>query len=269
MTAGEAWSLINDVAEATQHVRVRSNPLKDVVEAPPSESSLTKVLGDMTTILTEMHKEQKAFYSIQAVQSPPSRACVSIMPLSIFARLNLAPLKRSAAKFALANKSVITVVGIAEDILVVIKDLVFPVDFYVFEMCPIDNRSSSSILLGRPFLKIGDKTIKFNLEEAMRHPPEEHSVLRCDVINEVVAEVQRKDHNKLCYPIVEETDDHEGEQEKVVENELQELDEKEPQLEAKIGLKHLPSHLKCAFLEHNKKFLVIIAREAPRGPKEA
>ncbi|XP_025616851.1 uncharacterized protein [Arachis hypogaea] len=171
MTAGEAWSLINDVAEATQHVRVRSNPLKDVVEAPPSESSLTKVLGDMTTILTEMHKEQKAFYSIQAVQSPPST-----------------PLKRSAAKFALANKSVITVVGIAEDILVVIKDLVFPVDFYVFEMCPTDNRSSSSILLGRPFLKIGDKTIKFNLEEAMRHPPEEHSVLRCDVINEVVAE---------------------------------------------------------------------------------
>ncbi|RYR39244.1 hypothetical protein Ahy_A09g044743 [Arachis hypogaea] len=70
-TTGEAWSLINDVPEATQHVRVRSNPLKGVVEAPPSESSLPKVLGDMTTILMKIHKEQKAFYSIQAVQSPP------------------------------------------------------------------------------------------------------------------------------------------------------------------------------------------------------
>ncbi|KAL4391338.1 hypothetical protein AHAS_Ahas03G0235100 [Arachis hypogaea] len=40
-TAEEAWSLINDVAEATQHVRVRSNPLKGVVEAPPSEIGLT------------------------------------------------------------------------------------------------------------------------------------------------------------------------------------------------------------------------------------
>nr|XP_025635193.1 uncharacterized protein LOC112729020 [Arachis hypogaea] len=40
-------------------------------------------------------------------------ACVSIMPLSVFARLNLAPLKRLAARFALADKSIITVMGIA------------------------------------------------------------------------------------------------------------------------------------------------------------
>ncbi|XP_057734293.1 uncharacterized protein LOC130949650 [Arachis stenosperma] len=171
-------------------------------------------------------------------------ACVSIMPLSIFARLNLAPLKRSAAKFALADKSVITVVGIAEDVLVVIKDLLFPIDFYIFEMPPTDNRSASSVLLGRPFLKtskfkldaftgtysfeIGDKIIKFNLEEAIKHPPEEHSVLRCDIIDEVVAEVRREDHNKLYYPLVEETNDHEGEQKNVVENELHDAGEKEP-----------------------------------------
>ncbi|KAL4293975.1 hypothetical protein AHAS_Ahas18G0181800 [Arachis hypogaea] len=36
-------------------------------------------------------------------------ACVSIMPFSIYVRLNLAPLKKSAARFALADKSVITV----------------------------------------------------------------------------------------------------------------------------------------------------------------
>ncbi|KAL4315472.1 hypothetical protein AHAS_Ahas15G0188500 [Arachis hypogaea] len=114
-------------------------------------------------------------------------ACISIMPLSIFVRLNLAPLKKSVVKFALADKSVITVMGIAEDVLVVIKDLVFPVDFYILEMPPTENRSSSSVLLGRPFLKtskfkldpftstysfkVRDKTIKFNLEEAMKHPP--------------------------------------------------------------------------------------------------
>lgn len=134
---------------------------------------------------------------------------MSIMPLSIFARLNLASLKRSAAKFALADKSVITVVGITEDVLVTIKDLVFSIDFYILEMPSMDNGSSSSVLLSRPFLKtskfkldaftstysfeVGDKTIKFNLEEAMRHPPEEHSVLRCDVIDEVVMEIQRED----------------------------------------------------------------------------
>ncbi|KAL4344000.1 hypothetical protein AHAS_Ahas11G0134600 [Arachis hypogaea] len=173
-------------------------------------------------------------------------ACVSIMPLSIFVRLNLAPLRKSAAKFALADKSVITVMGIAEDVLVAIKDLVFSVDFYILEMPPTENRSLSSVLLGRPFLKtskfkldaftgtysfeVGDKTIKFNLEEAMKHPPEEHSVLRCDVIDEVVAE--------------------------------------EPQLEAKSELKPLPSHLKYAFLEDNQKFPVIIASELSSEEEE-
>ncbi|KAL4337310.1 hypothetical protein AHAS_Ahas12G0097400 [Arachis hypogaea] len=49
-TEGEAWKLINDVTEATQHVRVRSNPLKGVVEPSPSEASLTKAFGDMTTV---------------------------------------------------------------------------------------------------------------------------------------------------------------------------------------------------------------------------
>ncbi|KAL4344692.1 hypothetical protein AHAS_Ahas11G0203800 [Arachis hypogaea] len=50
-------------------------------------------------------------------------ACISIMPLSIFVRLKLAPLKKSTAKFALADKSVIMVMRIAEDVLVAIKDL--------------------------------------------------------------------------------------------------------------------------------------------------
>ncbi|XP_057740088.1 uncharacterized protein LOC130957234 [Arachis stenosperma] len=211
-------------------------------------------------------------------------ACVSIMPLSTFVRLNLAPLKKSAARFALADKSVITITGIAEDVLVAFKDLIFPVDFYILEMPPTKNGSSSSILLGRPFFKtykfklnvftgtysfeVGDKTIKFNLEEAMKHPPEEHSILQCDVIDEVVAEVQEEDHNKLCYHIVEETDDQEGEHEKVVENELRELDEKEPQLEATSELKPLPSHLKYAFLEDNQKFLVIIASELSSEEEE-
>ncbi|XP_015970328.1 uncharacterized protein LOC107493792 [Arachis duranensis] len=121
-------------------------------------------------------------------------ACVSILPLSTFVRLNLAPLKRSAVRFVLAHKSVITVTGIAKDVLVGIKDLIFSIDFYILEMPLTENRSSSSILLGRPFLKtskfkldaftstysfeVGDKTIKFNLEEAMKHPPEKHFVLR-------------------------------------------------------------------------------------------
>ncbi|QHN96198.1 uncharacterized protein DS421_18g616390 [Arachis hypogaea] len=35
------------------------------------DQGLTRVLGDMTTLLTEMRKDQKAFYAIRAVQAPP------------------------------------------------------------------------------------------------------------------------------------------------------------------------------------------------------
>ncbi|XP_016185010.1 uncharacterized protein LOC107626626 [Arachis ipaensis] len=179
-------------------------------------------------------------------------ACVSIMPLSIFARLNLAPLKRSAARFALADKSIITVMGIAEDVLVAIKDLVFSLDAYT----------------GTYSFEVGDKMIKFNLEKAMKHPPEEHSVLRCDIIDEVVAEVQSEDHDELCYATVEEKDNHEGEQREMVEDESHELSEKEPQSEAKSELKPLPSHLKYAFLGNNQEFPIIITSELSSHEEE-
>ncbi|XP_015947403.1 uncharacterized protein LOC107472390 [Arachis duranensis] len=51
-------------------------------------------------------------------------ACVSIMPLSVYRVLKLPPLKRSTARFVLADKSIITVTGVAKDVLVNIKGLV-------------------------------------------------------------------------------------------------------------------------------------------------
>ncbi|XP_072087159.1 uncharacterized protein [Arachis hypogaea] len=70
-TVAKVWSLINDVTETTQHVRVRNNPPKSVVEAPSSDLALTKVLGEMTTLFKEIHQGQKASQSIKAIQAPP------------------------------------------------------------------------------------------------------------------------------------------------------------------------------------------------------
>ncbi|XP_016169059.1 uncharacterized protein LOC107611670 [Arachis ipaensis] len=132
-------------------------------------------------------------------------ACVSIMPLSVYRVLKLPPLKRSTARFVLADKSIITVAGVAEDVLVNIKGLVFPIDFYVLEMPSSETERASSILLGRPFLRtsrfkldaysgnysfeIDGRIVSFSLEEAMKHPPENHSLFRCDPIDNIVAEV--------------------------------------------------------------------------------
>nr|XP_025661624.1 uncharacterized protein LOC112757233 [Arachis hypogaea] len=131
-------------------------------------------------------------------------SCVSIMPLSIYEKLNLAPLRRSEARFVLADKSIISVVGIVENVLVRIQDLIFPVDFHILETPPIDLDRPSSILLGRPFLKTswfkldvfsGDysfeakgKVVKFKLEEIMRQPLEVHSIFSCDIVEDDVIE---------------------------------------------------------------------------------
>nr|XP_025628414.1 uncharacterized protein LOC112721577 [Arachis hypogaea] len=87
-------------------------------------------------------------------------ACVSIMPLSVYHLLKLPLLKRSAARFVLADKSIITVSGIAEDVLVDIKGLIFPIDFHIIDMPPSESERASSILLGRPFLR----TFRFKLD---------------------------------------------------------------------------------------------------------
>ena len=136
-------------------------------------------------------------------------ACVSIMSLSIYDTLRLPPLKRSVARFVLADKSIITVAGVAEDVLVNIKGLTFSTNFYILEMPHNDSDKPSSILLGRPFLKtskfkldafsgtysfeIDGRTASFSLNEAMKHPPEDHSIFQCDIIDETVAEVHQEE----------------------------------------------------------------------------
>ncbi|KAL4321298.1 hypothetical protein AHAS_Ahas14G0096500 [Arachis hypogaea] len=132
-------------------------------------------------------------------------SCVSMMPLSVYEKLNLALLKRSEARFVLADKSIISVVGVAENVLVRIQDLIFLVDFHILETPPIDLDRPSSILLGRPFLKTScvkldaysgkysfeakEKVVKFKLEETMRQPLEVHSIFVCDIVEDDVVEV--------------------------------------------------------------------------------
>ncbi|XP_057744983.1 uncharacterized protein LOC130962838 [Arachis stenosperma] len=203
-------------------------------------------------------------------------ACVSIIPLSIFNALRLPPLKRSAAHFVLVDKSIITVIGVVEDVLVSIKELTFPIDFYILEMPPNDSRRPSSILLGRPFLKtlkfkldafsgtysfeIDGRIVKFNLNDAMKHPPEDHSIFQCDIIDEIVAEVHQEELKERYIgqgPSVGTF----SEDNASTSPSSPAPNNSEPSLEQKMELKPLPPHLKYAYLKDKQKFPVIIARE--------
>ncbi|XP_015960336.1 uncharacterized protein LOC107484234 [Arachis duranensis] len=209
--------------------------------------------------------------------------CVSIMPLSVYDALRLPPLKRSAARFVLADKSIISVVGIVEDILVSIKGLTFPIDFYILEMPPSDSGRPSSILLRRPFLKtskfkldaflgtysfeIDGRVVRFNLDEAMKHPPEDHSIFQCDVIDGTVAEVHQEAMDEMH---MEQGTSVEKPSERVEDTLLPLMapDDHAPSRELKMELKPLPPHLKYAYLKDNQKFSVIITRDLTSQQKE-
>ncbi|XLT87226.1 hypothetical protein HN873_008979 [Arachis hypogaea] len=210
-------------------------------------------------------------------------ACVSIMPLSIYDVLRLPPLKRSVARFVLVDKSIITVAGVAEDVLVNIKGLIFPTDFYILEMPHNDSDKPSSILLGRPFLKtskfkldafsgtysfeIDGRIVILNLNRVIDNPPEDRSIFQCDVIDESVAEVQKEEFEER----------HIGQGPSVgtllTDSEdtspfSQAPDNPEPAHDQKLELKPLPPHLKYAYLEDDQKLPVIIARELTSQQEE-
>ncbi|XP_015954665.1 uncharacterized protein LOC107479025 [Arachis duranensis] len=203
-------------------------------------------------------------------------ACVSIMPLSVYDALMLPPLKWSAARFVLADKIIISVVGVAEDVLVSINRLTFPIDFYILGMPLNYSGRPSSILLGRPFLKtswfklnafsgtysfeINGRAVSFNLDEAMRHLLDDHSVFRCDMIDDIVAEVhQDAVHEKNVVQGISV-----GKLPKYDEDTLPPPvlpDDQVPSHKQNMEPKPLPPHLKYAYLEENQKLPVIIAKK--------
>nr|KYP34408.1 hypothetical protein KK1_044635 [Cajanus cajan] len=79
---------------------------------------------------------------------------------------------------------------VVEDVLVKVEDLLFPADFYILDMQ--DEFRHAALILGRPFLRtartkidvlvgtlsmeFGDYIVQFNIFEAMKHPPENHSI---------------------------------------------------------------------------------------------
>ena len=65
---------------------------------------------------------------------------IDVMATSIYISLHLGDLKPVGVVIHLANRSVVIPLRVIEDVLVRVKDLIFPVDFYILDM---ENESSS------------------------------------------------------------------------------------------------------------------------------
>ncbi|KAL5564396.1 hypothetical protein UlMin_027560 [Ulmus minor] len=132
-------------------------------------------------------------------------ASINVMPSSIFASLNLGPLKETDVIIQLADRSNTYPKGVLEDVLVQVNEMVFPDDFYVIDMCEDANSKAAPLLLSRPFMKttwtkidvhnrtltmeFDGESISFNIFEAMRYPSNIHSCFTIDIIDTLVQEV--------------------------------------------------------------------------------
>ncbi|KAL0431089.1 UNVERIFIED_CONTAM: hypothetical protein Sradi_0734900 [Sesamum radiatum] len=74
----------------------------------------------------------------------------------------------------LADRSYVRPMGLVEDVLIKVNDLLFPVDFYILKMGTEELDNSASVLLGRPFMKTA-KT-KIDVDEVIHDVLEEELV---------------------------------------------------------------------------------------------
>ncbi|KAL2237448.1 UNVERIFIED_CONTAM: Retrovirus-related Pol polyprotein from transposon [Sesamum indicum] len=143
-------------------------------------------------------------------------ASINVMPLTIFKSLNVGPLKETGVVIQLADRSIVYPEGVLEDVLVEVNELVFPADFFVIDMREDNSPNSTSILLGRPFLKTArtkidvhngtltmefdGEIIRFNIYESMRYPSDVPTAFFLDALDPVVQELtnyDNEDHAKL------------------------------------------------------------------------
>ncbi|XP_056691606.1 uncharacterized protein [Spinacia oleracea] len=128
-------------------------------------------------------------------------ASVSVMPFSIFQRLNVGELKPTQMSLQLADRSVKLPLGKVEDVPMRIGKFFIPVDFVVLEM---EEDPNFPIILERPFLattgaiidvrggrlslSVGDEKIEFQLNQIMRCPSHMDDCKRIDVLDEIFNE---------------------------------------------------------------------------------
>ncbi|CAM8931723.1 unnamed protein product [Rhodiola kirilowii] len=79
-------------------------------------------------------------------------AAVNAMPFSLYYLLGLGPLKPPRSNIELGDKSCIRPVGVLEDVILHVGELVVAADFYVIQTGETSEDDPPTIILGRPFL---------------------------------------------------------------------------------------------------------------------
>ncbi|RVW78425.1 hypothetical protein CK203_051459 [Vitis vinifera] len=249
----------SEILEVLRQVKVNI-PLLDMIKQVPTYE---KFLKDLCTIKRGLNVNKKTFLTEQVsaiiqCKSPVKYkdsgcptisvmiggtlvekalldlgASVNLLPYSVYKQLRLGELKPTSITLSLADRSMKIPRGMIEDVLVQVDNFYYPVDFFVLDTDPIVKETNYvPIILGRPFLATSNAII--NCRNGLMQLTFGNMTLELNIFYMRIKEI---------LPLFN-------------EEEIQEaVKEKAP----KLSLKPLPTELKYAYLEENKKCLVVIS----------
>ena len=127
-------------------------------------------------------------------------ASINLFPWSIFKKLKLGEARPTTVTLQLADWSLTHLRGIIEDVLVKVDKFIFPANFIILDM---QEDKEVPIILGRTFLATGramidvqkgelglrvqEEEVTFNVFNAIKHPHDNDSCFRVDVLEAIVS----------------------------------------------------------------------------------
>ncbi|GJV95756.1 reverse transcriptase domain-containing protein [Tanacetum coccineum] len=192
-------------------------------------------------------------------------ASINLMSLSIWKKLSLPQLTPTRMILELADQSITTPVGIAEDVFVKVRKFHFLADFVVVDYVA---NSRVPLILGRPFLRTAHALIDVHDSDFLLEETDVFLALKDDLISSEIDEfyydLEGDIHILEGFLNEDPSPSLPPKEIKTIElkNEKTLIDEP-----PKIELKDSPSYLEYAFLEGTDKFPVIIAKNLKEDEK--
>ncbi|XP_006595324.1 uncharacterized protein [Glycine max] len=217
-------------------------------------------------------------------------ASINLMPLSMCRRLGEIEIMPTCMTLQLADRSITRPYGMIEDVLIQVKQLIFPANFVVMD---IEEDLDIPIILGRPFmsttncivdmgkykleLSMEDQKASFDLFEAINYPNDMKARFDLDKVEQEIETTATTMalHSPLEKALINHVECLTKEEEHEVQTCIKELEgageiserhstfeelKNSGQIEKpNAELKTLPAHLKYVFLEDNDSKPVIIS----------
>jgi Aspartyl protease len=136
-------------------------------------------------------------------------ASVSLIPKSIFDKIEVGELKPTRISLQMADQSVKLPIGVVVDMPIQIGKYFVPIDFVIID---VEEDVQTPLFLDRPFLnttkavidvhegmisfKIGDEKITFQINRVMKYLYNEKSIFKIDVIDALLQEELQRDTNE-------------------------------------------------------------------------